>query len=170
MDSPNYSSILFAVLEEARKALEAAGRAPGRVVLAPGTTAAWDDCCEGQLYLRVPEVFPSATFPQFDTAQKGVSLSCAIKMLNVRIGLGVIRCAATVKDDGNAPTAAEVSADGTMMLDDMATLLEVITCKLQGIKGIETVKLDRWIPQGVQGGCHGGEWGVHLAIYPCLPC
>lgn len=170
MARPNYSRILFDVLEQARLALEDEDRAPGRVVLAPGLMEAWDDCCDGQLYVRLPETFPSVTFPQFDTAQKGANLACAVKMLNLHIGLGVIRCAATLTDEGVAPTAEQVSADGMAMLDDMATLLEVITCKIPSIKGVEAVKVDRWTPKGVQGGCHGGEWGVHLAVYPCLPC
>lgn len=162
--------ILYDILEQARLGLSDAGAEPGRVVLAPGVQEVWDDCCEGQLYIRVIDVFPTATFPQFDPAQQGANLACAIKMLNYHIGLGVVRCAATVNDAGEAPSAAQVSADGSVMVEDLQTLLKVITCKVPLVKGVMKVKVDRWTPKGVQGGCHGGEWGVHLAVDPCLGC
>lgn len=160
--------ILNGVLSAASSAFEEAGTAPGRVELTPGNLPAWDDCCEGQLYLRVIEVFPSLPFPQFDVDQKGAGGACAIKLLDVHIGLGIIRCAHSIDDDNNAPTPEEVTSDGFEMLDDMSTLLEVVVCQLEGIRGIMKIKLDRWTPQGVNGGCHGGEWGVHLAVDPCL--
>lgn len=169
MSAP-YAEVLYAILEQARLATSEADREPGRVVLVPGTAEVWDDCCEGQLYARVIDVFPTAPFPQFDTVQKGANLACSIKMMNLHIGLGLIRCAATVDDEGRAPTAAAVSANGEDMLADMALLLDVITCKVPSVKKILGVKLDRWTPKGVTGGCHGGEWGVHLAIDPCLEC
>jgi hypothetical protein len=91
-------------------------------------------------------------------------------MLAVHIGLGVIRCAATVDDQGNAPPPEAVSADATEMLQDMSTLLSVLMCVVPGLSKVQQMKLDRWQPQGVEGGCHGGEWGVFLAIDPCLDC
>lgn len=165
-----YAPILQSVLSAASSAFTEEGRPPGRVELTPGLLPAWDDCCKGQLYLRVMEVFPSSPFPTFDTSQQGANLQCAIKMLDLHIGLGIIRCAATVADDTTPPTPEQVSADGVLMLNDMQTLLSVILCTVPTLPRIQKVKLDRWIPQGVQGGCGGGEWGVHLAVDPCVVC
>lgn len=163
--------ILHGILSAASSALETAGVPTGRVELTPGTLPAWDDCCAGQLYLRVKEMFPSAPFPQFDQAQRGAAGAlCAINLLDVYVGLGVIRCAHAVDEDGNAPTPTEVSEDGDEMVDDAMLLLNVILCDLKSIRGIQQVKLDRWVPQGVNGGCHGGEWGIHLAVDPCVTC
>lgn len=161
--------ILNGILSAAASAFQEAGTPPGRVELSPGLLPAWDDCCEGQLYLRVVEVFPSGSpFPQFDQEQRGVGGSCSIKLLAVHLALGMIRCAATVDNDGNPPTAAEVTMDGNEMVDDMQVLLDVIACDLGSVSRIMKVKLDRWTPQGVQGGCHGGEWGFFIAVDPCL--
>lgn len=167
----DYSLLLDSVLSAVASALEEQGRATGRVERVPGLLPAWDDCCAGQLYLRVIEVFPSGSpFPQFDAAQRGAAGSlCAIHLLAFRIGVGVIRCAATVDDDGNAPAPARVTADQDEMLLDMATVLDVLLCTVaKETLGVMALKMDRWQPQGVEGGCHGGEWGVYLALDPCL--
>lgn len=166
--------ILQSVLSAASSALNEEHRSPARVEMTPGTLPAWDDCCDGQLYLRVIEVYPTAgknsPFPQIDVSQSGAAGSaCSIHALAVHIGLGVIRCAATVDDAGNSPTTVAVTSDAVLMLDDMATLLDVLVCVVPStIRGIQGMKLDRWIPQGVEGGCHGGEWGAFFAVNPCL--
>jgi hypothetical protein len=169
----DYVPILDGVLSAAASALNAQGRPTGRVERTPGILPAWDDCCEGQLYLRLIEVYPTAgkgaPFPQFDAAQQGAAGgTCSLHALGFRIGLGVIRCAATVDDDGNAPAPVAVTADADVMLDDMATLLDVLVCTVAKMPGVMALKMDRWQPKGVEGGCHGGEWGAVLALDPCL--
>lgn len=162
--------VLQGILSASASAFEEAGTPPGRVELTPGNLPAWDDCCEGQLYLRVIEIFPSGNpFPVFDSAQQGAAGKCAIKLMAVHLGLGIMRCAHTIDNDGNAPTPGEVTSDGNQMVDDMQILLDVIVCELEkSFKRIMKVKLDRWAPQGVSGGCHGGEWGFFIAMDPCL--
>lgn len=167
----DYGPTLTSVLSAASSALNAEGRPTGRVTLSPGGPVAWDDCCEGQLYLRVIEVYPTmgssgAPFPQIDSAQKGVG--CGVKMLALHLGLGVLRCAATLDSDGNAPSDAAMSADTLAASADLSTLLDVIACTVPTLPGVQQMKVGRWQPQGVQGGCHGGEWDFYLAVDPCL--
>lgn len=170
----DYATPLKGILSAASSALIAEGRETGRVELTPGILPAWDDCCAGQLYLRVVEVYPtmgannSAPFPQIDAQQRGVNLLCAIHGLAVHIGLGVIRCAATLSSTGKPPSDAKVTVDGVNMLLDMDTLLNVLVCTSQDIQGIQRLKIDKWLPQGVDGGCHGGEWSAYLLMNPCL--
>lgn len=171
--SVDLSTILRGVLSAASSALNEADRPTGRVELTPGLLPAWDDCCDGQLYLRVIEIYPSvgvgSPFPQIDTTQRGpASSTCSIKMLAVHIGLGVLRCAATVDEQGNSPTSSQVSEDEELILADMSTLLDVLVCESHKLPGIQQMKLDRWQPQGPQGGCAGGEWGAYFAVDPCL--
>lgn len=161
--------VLQGILSAAASAFEEAGTPPGRVELTPGGLPAWDDCCEGQLYLRVVEVFPSGSpFPAFDSAQQGAGGTCSVKLMAVHLALGMIRCAHTLDNDGVAPTPDEVSSDGNQMVDDMQILLDVIMCKVESISKVMKIKLDRWAPQGVNGGCHGGEWNFVIAMDPCL--
>lgn len=172
--SRDYVVVLQGILSAAASVFNQPGQnKPGRVELTPGLLPAWDDCCGGQLYLRTIEVYPTAgknsPFPAIDTQQTGAAGSmCGFHLVAVHIGLGMIRCAATVDDDGNAPTPAAVSENANTMLDDMATLLDVLVCDAPKIPGVLALKVDRWVPQGVQGGCHGGEWGAFLAMDPCL--
>lgn len=168
----DYEPILNGVLSAAASALVEAGRPTGRVEMVPGRLPAWDDCCEGQLYLRVIELYPTAgqnaPFPQIDAQQRGAGSRCGFHAVALHIGLGVIRCAATVDGEGNAPTPARVTQDAVTMLDDMALLLDVLVCNAETIQGVQSLKMDRWLPQGVEGGCHGGEWGAYLLVDPCL--
>lgn len=170
--SRDYSVILKSILSAAASSLNAAGRPPGRVELTPGLLPAWDDCCEGQLYVRMIEAYPTAgqnaPFPAIDVQQRGVGAHCGFHLLAVHIGLGIIRCAATVDDQGNPPTSAEVTADADALLEDMADLLDVLVCESQGTPGIQALKIDRWTPSGPEGGCAGGEWGAYIALDPCL--
>lgn len=171
--SRDYSTPLKGILSAAASALnEDPARKPGRVELTPGILPAWDDCCSGQLYLRVIEIYPTmgkgAPFPQIDTTQAGASGRCSLHAVAVHIGLGIIRCAAVLDSQGNAPTVEAVTADGDEMLLDMATLLDVLVCNSQEIAGIMSMKIDKWEPQGVDGGCHGGEWSAYLLMDPCL--
>lgn len=166
----NYKPTLFGVLDKAKVAL--ADNPTGRVELTPGIQPAWDDCCEGQLYLRIIEIFPTmgkeSPFPRIDASQRGAAGSaCTIHALAIHLGLGILRCAAVVQKDG-APTDVQVSADASQMVDDMDTLLDVIICQVPGVTGVMQTKLDRWVPLGPEGGCAGGEWSFYIAVDPCL--
>lgn len=165
--------ILQGILSAASSAMNEAGRTPGRVELTPGALPAWDDCCEGQLYLRIIEVYPTmgknSPFPQIDAAQVGAAGGqCSIHMLAVHIALGILRCAATVDSNGKSPTPAQVTTDAGLMMDDMSTLLDVLVCDSQTVAGVKSLKMDRWTPTPNEGGCVGGEWGAYIAVDPCL--
>jgi len=129
---------------------------PGRIVIvAPGSTVAWDNCCEGQLWSRVVEVQPFLGRPS------AAALPCGVLYWNVIVAVGVIRCAHSLNDDGSAPPATLVSQDGQQMLDDLAALQEVILCHPR------TKAIQRWTPLGPQGGCHGGEWQFVISVDTC---
>lgn len=123
----------------------------GRVVIAPGTAEAWDDCCDGQLHVRVMRVAPRYNGrPAWDK-------TCTLLDYEVTLALGVTRCAAVVDDSGNAPSADAVSTDASHEVQDMAELLDFLLCtQFPLIEGSPHVI--RWQPKPVQGGCHGGEW------------
>jgi len=164
--------IMEGVLSAAASTLNDEGRPPGRIELTPGLQPAWDDCCAGQLYARVIEVFPTAgrdtPFPGRDTRQAGpADATCRVHAYALHIGLGILRCAATVSDDGEAPSAAQVTNDAVLMYKDSRSLLAVLMCDLPSVKGVQQMKLGQWTPLGVQGGCMGGEWDAFLMISAC---
>lgn len=168
----NTEPLMTSILSVAASALNEAEVPAHLVHLSPGNLPAWDGCCSGggQLWLRLAEAYPSAgigaAFPAIDAAQRGVG--CGVNLLALRLGLGIMRCAHTIDSRGKAPTSAQMSGDALATYDDLGLLLDVITCEVPTLPGAMSVKVDRWTPQGVQGGCVGGEWGFYVAFDPCL--
>lgn len=130
--------------------------APERRYVAPGAVVAWDNCCDGQLVVRVARAWPANPFPTKVLAQVPCSYPIA-----VQIGLSIVRCVAVLDDRGRAPSADETHADGHQMVSDMGALLRAIECCLDEDAG-DTV-IDQWAPLGPNGGCAGGEWLIWWA-------
>lgn len=134
---------------------------PGRVVqIAPGRAVAWDDCCSGQVWARLVALQPAAAQP----ARRPGLEPCAVPTFILTVELGIVRCAATVDDRGNAPSPRQITADGQQGINDMAALLGVLRCT-PGLRSLE-----RWNPDGPDGGCHGGYWTATLEVHNCLGC
>lgn len=137
---------------------------PGRVLINPGLEVPWDDCCAGQAWVRLVSLIPSGNpFPQVDMVQGGAG--CGVTLWAATIGVGVLRCAAVVDDQGNAPSVAAMTADAVQQIVDMRSLEQAITCCFKG-QGY-TIKVLGWDPLGVNGGCVGGEWTIMLAVNSC---
>lgn len=113
----------------------------GRVVLSPGEEPAWDDCCQGQLYVRLRQVQPRNSEP-----------GCFATAWTYRLAIGVVRCAATVNNQGEPPSARQVTNDAEEMLRDMNQLQQTL------LDVGHTSQVEEWQPLGPSGGCHGGEW------------
>ncbi len=137
--------LLDAVLEAAYASLDPK---PGRSIVAPGSNVAHDDCCDGQVHVRLVSAVPNYAGTRNSTG-------CPVSF-DLTLGIGVVRCAAVVDDRGRAPTSAQVTGDGHQMLQDMADLAGT----LQDWKPEEALsaQLGSWNPTGPQGGCTGGEW------------
>lgn len=135
---------------------------PSRAILiAPGESMAWDDCCEGQVWARLTSLAP---LPSNTPAQRPGANPCAIPSFLGTFELGIVRCAATVNDRGQAPSPFQITEDGEQSINDMTTLLGILRCRddLRSLIG--------WIPQGPEGGCHGGYWQFTTLVHNCLGC
>jgi hypothetical protein len=86
---------------------------------------------------------------------------CGIMGWEVTLALGIIRCVEVQNDNGVPPSGAAISADGYVMLDDLAAIQEAIICNEN------TYRPGTWFPLGPQGGCAGGEWHFTVRIQPC---
>ena len=126
---------------------------PGRVVKVPGTAAAWDDCCSGQLHIRVVGVAPILR-PRKSVAGP----ACDTVAWRYRLAMGVTRCAATINDQGAPPTPDQLAVDTSTMLDDMDAVRAAIESHA------DTLELTSWAPLGPTGGCHGGEWQFQVRL------
>lgn len=154
------ANALDAILEDARQRLAAAGRPPGRVLVAPGGAPAWDDCCDGQLYVRVVRAFPTGQpFPADYTGK------CP-PMMGYALALGLLRCTPVQDDLGNAPAPKDLTDNAHDLIDDMHLLMQTIRC-MENPRGVQAMRLGAWTPQGPMGGCAGGEWDFTLGMSDC---
>lgn len=140
-------------------ALELEDRKPGRVVRnGPGQRLPWDECCEGQLWGQVVNILPiTGDRPIINGAP------CGVLAWQVTLSINIIRCIAVVDDTGAPPTPEEIENDGQVVLDDLATIQQVILCNPL------TRSIVSWQPLASQGGCAGGAWTFTVRIDAC-PC
>lgn len=133
---------------------------PSRVVMAPGGVVAWDDCCDGQVWTRLVSLSP--VYPASGQGQK-----CGPLLWLATIGIGVLRCAAVLDDQGVAPLPMKLNADTFQMTQDAADLSRSIQCDMASLPGQQRLSMGNWMPLGPEGGCVGGEWTVTLLVNNC---
>lgn len=173
LDPPDIiGQIMVDVLTCASDALTDEGRPVAREILTPGELPAWDECCDGFLYVRLITMYPtagqSAPFPQQDTRPG----NCKPIMMASQLGIGVLRCAAVVDDNGKAPTAATLTTEARGMTKDASIILSAIKCCIAPMVDadgslVQQVVLGSWLPLGPEGGCTGGEWTLTVAHGTC---
>lgn len=122
---------------------------PGRSILQPGMSVAWDDCCDGQLWVRINSASP--------VYQNGSGCSVA---MDVTYSVGLVRCVAVLDDRGRAPRPERITEDGLAAIDDMCTLYST----LDNLKLGHRLNIGNWTPLGPNGGCAGGEWAVTIRL------
>lgn len=133
---------------------------PGRVVeMYPGERVAWDDCCPGQLSVRLIDMSPHFD-PRAQSIKKG---PCSVVYWAVQLEVKVLRCAAVPGNNMTAPSPEQIDADGWQGLNDMQNLLNTI----QGFDWVKSI--GSWQPQGPEGGCHGGFWTLTTWV-DAVPC
>lgn len=157
------------LLDCAETALDGCGRSVGRAFLAVGDVA-HDNCCEdeGQLWVRLIEAYPSASGTTPFPAQATNAQPCGIKILAARVAVGIVRCAHTLDDQGNAPTAEELTFDALGATADASILLSAIQCcDVLTRSPVQALRIGRWTASGPQGGCVGGEWELVLGLDNC---
>lgn len=143
-------NVLEHVLDACRDALSVA---PGRSVIAAGYGVAWDDCCDGQLSVRVIRTTP---------LYKGNPINgCPVGFEHL-LSVSLVRCVATMNDRGQAPTEDEMTADGRAMIRDMNELANILQC--MSIPKTLGSWLGPFRTVGPQGGCAGGEWDFTVRV------
>lgn len=148
------------------RAYDAVDPKPNRACVLPGGNVAWDDCCDGQLYVQLTEVAPYNTSQQGRGASRATAANaCGIHLWTATVVLGLIRCAATVDDAGHAPSCETLDDEAGQLIRDMLALQAVI---LEGpVSPVQRQMPVRWSPLGPQGGCEGGEWTLTMWLPNC---
>ena len=136
---------------------------PRRVIsIARGSSVAWDECCEGQLWGRLVNIQP---MPNTNFARTPGLQPCSMPAFVGTFEIGILRCATAFNDNsGMAPSAHQITREGTQGVRDMAAILSILRCD-EGVRGFT-----QWIPLGPEGGCFGGIIQFTALIPNCLEC
>lgn len=151
------------LLDTAEARLVECSRPVGTVTLMPGNTVVWDDCCAGggQLWVRLISLVP---FPNG-------SQPCDVSSLQVRAGIGVVRCMHGLDDDGNPPTPAAMTGDTLGTTADADLLLQAVQeWSPPPSVARKTLVLETGVPLGPEGLCGGFEWTFSFKTLLCKGC
>lgn len=130
-----------------------------RIYLFPGELAVFDEACYPFGWVRVTNIFPTATFP---TPVGNPALSCA-SSLAVTLEAGIMRCAPQPRQLGRgqieAPSTTEQRDAARAQLADMALIRRAILAV-----PCEDKALGTYLPSGPMGGLVGGYWTTILGV------
>lgn len=131
-----------------------------RIVLAPGQEVAWDSCSscgsvDGQLWAAIQ---PLMITPQ--------GAGCDRVVWTAEIG--VVRCAAQMKDDGRPPEVSDVETNAWQQALDADTISRAIRCCFNKQPDtVQPIDMVSWTPLGPQGDCVGGSWTIRGVLDDC---
>lgn len=140
-----------------------------RSFFAPGGPPAWDTCGpgsggrEGQSWVQIQQIGPTDSFPTIQTG----AMRCHPPEHAVQFAIGVLRCASTVDDAGNAPGAATLTAEFEKVQRDRAIIDEAVTCCFLADADPGTFTIGTWTPLGPAGACVGGQRILTVAVKRC---
>lgn len=123
---------------------------PGRSLIAPGVETVWDDCCNGQLSVRL-------TGSQLVYNKD----RCAVA-IDHTFEVEIVRCVATLDDQGQAPEGYEITQDALNILRDMRELGCALSSYEPTDRAVMRFNLNEYIPSNLEGGCGGGKWTVSV--------
>lgn len=116
---------------------------------------AWDHCCDGgQLYIAWERSAPYGTFPSLpDQTQTPCQPEIVLSFV-----IGIIRCAPTMDDNGNAPSCERKDEAARLSLIDAWVIVNAISCCLAADSEDcgSLYLLGEQRPVG-DGGCQGSE-------------
>lgn len=133
---------------------------PCRVAVYPGQEVPWDSCevnaagDNGQLWASLN--------PTFSIVNEG---SC--QTITFQAEIGIVRCVATVTDDGQPPSVSEVEMDAAQQGLDADAIYQALMCCAGRSDDIRSMILSAWRPVGPSGGCAGGIWTVRGVLNVC---
>ena len=133
-----------------------------RSVVMPGNTIVEDTPC-GQLHVRLISIVGSSGLSK-------PSMQPCLPLYQVRIGVGVARCAHVVDDGGNPPTPGEMAYDAFQTFQDRADIVEALVCTISQFEEVNTLRIEDWLPSGPQGGVVSGEQTFTFNHVLCTPC
>lgn len=136
---------------------------PCRTVLSPGLNIAWDACGSGCEDQKDGQLWANITTMTSET--DGGNCERIIWTADV----GIVRCAATLDNEGNPPPVSAEEHDAWQQAADSDSIRKAIRC-CDGSDSIHDVELVTWTALGPDGGCVGGAWTIRGVLEDCSNC
>ncbi|NLU77787.1 hypothetical protein HCA58_05125 [Micromonospora sp. HNM0581] len=149
--------------------VDALGGAPAVCAVVPGRDVAIDSCCDGQAWVRIVRTYP--VLPGEFPGGRGTPLDDGADpgaFWAVELGAGTARCAPTIDDAGNPPTAVELERSAAELADDAGRIRRAVLCELQNVERVESVWIGEQSSVGPSGGCVGQEVLVAVMTNICV--
>ena len=146
---------------------------PGRCCMTPGSAVVLDDCCKGTAWVRLDRIGETSISgrlipPPMESWGDG---RCSDQQVQIVLGIGVMRCAATTDEQGVPPSCEVLESETQAMASDIDALYRTASCCLDDAAsfGVYSVDPAMFTPLGPAGGCVGGELMVGYTVDLC-PC
>lgn len=131
-----------------------------RAVIIPGMLTPWD--CE-QVWVRLISLQPV-----YNQGVPQGSGRCGPMEWQAQVGIGAIRCVATLDDRGNPPKAPRMTSDAHRILADAEAMESALECLQSPL--VQDMRIMQYESQGAEGAYAGGEWTVTLRLPNCTDC
>lgn len=147
------------------------GGPPGRCCAIPGSAVILDDCCDGTGWVRMDRVdaIPAGTLDIQRTMYSWGGAPCGPDLFRLILGVGVMRCAATIDEAGTPPSCERLEFETQRWLSDVDAIYRAALCCVDD--NVQVYQVDPLVlaPLGPAGGCVGGELTVAYTVDLC-PC
>jgi hypothetical protein len=126
---------------------------------------AWDHCCNGgQLTIGVDRIFAYERFP----TPAATPYTCMLP-LAADFTVTVLRCAPVPDENGNPPTAEELTTAASQVMEDMYAVMQGVMCCMAPTQKCRQFQMGSQRPVGPQGSCQGSALTLSVAL-PDPPC
>lgn len=139
-----------------------------KLLIAPGTVEAWDECDCGILIQTLVRTYYSQIPLSGEAAQDGTTNACTIPYVNFDVATSLGRCVHVGTEDGRPPKEAHVISNGILDLQERYLLRSMVNCVMSYAKENDRVAeyfIGEQVGVGPSGGCAGStlRWGFALA-------
>lgn len=137
----------------------------------PGELVAWDDCTNGQAWVRVASVFQVGDRFPLPAGPEDITPCGGSGGWAATLELGVIRCMPGPDEQGYLPDCDEYRHTSRLVLaDGHAMRRAVLCCDWRDACNIPNNRytVGSWTPLGPQGVCVGGTLSVTVELSGCI--
>lgn len=119
-------NLAAALLARINNRLIKAGQPPAKAFVYDGGTGPADDCCAGLLWVRVAQI--DVTDGSGQPLPEIRNIPIGPMGYAITLEAGILRCAPTVNEQGQAPTAAQYEASAVQQASDRLQMRLAVQC------------------------------------------